>query len=225
MAKTASFTKRTLITKANSTMVIATGIAAFVLVFSAIASKTLISQASYQNRVISVKKKALATLESDLAARDSLVASYRSFVNTPQNVLGGNPDGTGDQDGDNAKVILDALPSRYDFPALATSLEKLISSQGLIILGISGTDEEITQSVAQTEGSEPQPIAMPFQLQVGGSYEGIQNLVDVFRRSIRPFQVQKVEISGDEGSMTATIDAQTFYQPEKSLNIKTEVVR
>lgn len=224
MAKTASFTKRTLITKANSTMVIVTGIAAFVVVFSVVASKTLISQASYQNRVIAVKKQALATLESDLSARDSLVASYKAFVGTPQNVLGGNPDGTGDQDGDNAKIILDSLPSKYDFPALATSLEKLISSQGLLIMGISGTDEEITQSVNQT-GTEPQPIAMPFQLQVGGSYESIQNLVDVFRRSIRPFQIQKIEISGDEGSMTATIDAQTFYQPEKNLTIKSEVVR
>jgi hypothetical protein len=224
MAKTASFTKRTLITKANSTMVIVTGIAAFVVVFSAVASKALISQASYQNRVIAVKKQALATLESDLSARDSLVASYKTFVGTPQNVLGGNPDGTGDQDGDNAKIILDSLPSKYDFPALATSLEKLISSQGLVIVGISGTDEEITQAVNQTD-AEPQPIAMPFQLQVGGSYESIQSLVDVFRRSIRPFQVQKIEISGDEGSMTAVIDAQTFYQPEKSLTIKSEVVR
>lgn len=224
MAKTASFTKRALITKANSTMVITTGIAAFIVVFSAVASKALISQASYQNRVIAVKKQALATLESDLSARDSLVTSYKTFVGTPQNVLGGNPDGTGDQDGDNAKIILDSLPSKYDFPALATSLEKLISSQGLVIIGISGTDEEITQAVNQSE-VEPQPIAMPFQLQVGGSYESIKNLVDVFRRSIRPFQVQKIEISGDEGSMTATIDAQTFYQPEKSLNIRSEVVQ
>jgi hypothetical protein len=223
MAKTASFTKRTLITKANSTMVLATGAAAFVVVFSLVASRTLISQASYQNRVISAKKEALSTLESDLAARDSLVASYKGFVGTPENVLGGNPEGTGDKDGDNAKIVLDALPSKYDFPAMVTSLEKLIEGQGLTIMAISGTDEEITQSVNQTN-AEPQPIAMPFQIQVGGSYDSIQNLVDVFKRSIRPFQIQKIEISGDEGSMTATIDAKTFYQPEKGLNIRTEVV-
>jgi hypothetical protein len=224
MAKTASFTKRTLITKANSTMVLATGIAAFVVVFSLVASKTLISQASYQNRVIAAKKTALKTLEDDLAARDSLVASYKNFVGTPQNVLGGNPEGTGNKDGDNAKIILDALPSKYDFPALATSLEKLIEGQGLTILNITGTDEEITQAVNQNT-AEPQPIAMPFQVQVSGSYDSVQGLVDVFKRSIRPFQVTKIELSGDEGSMTATIDAKTFYQPEKSLNIRTEVVQ
>lgn len=223
MAKTASFTKRALISKANSTMVVATGIAAFVVVFCAVASKTLIGQASYQNKVISAKKQALATLESDLAARDSLVASYKTFVDTPQNVIGGNPEGTGDKDGDNAKIILDALPSKYDFPALTTSLEKLISMEGLVIMGISGTDEEITQA-AQASGT-PQPVAMPFQVRVGGSYESIKSFVNVLERSIRPFQVLKVEVSGSEGSMTATIDAQTFYQPEKTLNIKSEVVR
>jgi hypothetical protein len=224
MAKTASFTKRALIGKANSTIVIATAIAAFVVVFCGIASKTLISQVGYQNRVISAKKKALSTLKSDLNARDSLVSSYKNFVDTPQNVLGGNPDGTGPQDGNNAKIILDALPAQYDFPALATSLEKLIGDQGLIILGITGTDEEITQAANQGTG-DPQPIMMPFQVQVGGSYESIKGLVSVLERSIRPFQVLKVEISGSEGSMTATIDAQTFYQPEKGLNIQTEVVK
>lgn len=224
MAKTASFTKRSLITKANSRIVWATGIAAFVVIFSAVACKTLVSQASYQNRVISEKKKALATLQSDLNARDSLVSSYRAFIGTPQNVLSGNPDGNGPQDGDNAKIILDALPSRYDFPALATSLEKLIVGQGLNIVAISGTDDEIAQSANLTSAS-PAPVPIPFKVQVTGSYQAIQGLVDVFERSIRPIQVQKVQITGADGSMTATIDAQTFYQPEKNLNIKSEVVK
>lgn len=224
MAKTASFTKRALITKANSTIVVATSVAAFVVVFCGIASKTLISQASYQNRVISAKKKALATLEGDLSARDSLVSSYKTFVDTPQNVMGGNPTGTGDRDGDNAKIVLDSLPSKYDFPALATSLEKLVKTQGLTIMGITGTDEELTQAANQTS-ADPQPIAMPFQIQVAGSYDAVKALVNDLERSIRPFQVNKVELSGSEGSMTAMIDAQTYYQPEKSLNIKTEVVR
>jgi hypothetical protein len=224
MAKTASSTKRALIGKANSTIVIATAVAAFVVVFCAIASKTLISQASYQNRVISTKKKALATLESDLNARDSLVAAYKTFVGTPQNILGGNPDGSGDQDGDNAKIILDALPSKYDFPALTTSLEKLITSQGLSIDSIAGTDDEVSQSATLASGA-PAPVAMPFQIQVNGSYESVKSLISIFERSIRPIQVQKIELTGSEGSMSAVIEAQTFYQPEKTLNIKSEVVK
>jgi hypothetical protein len=175
--------------------------------------------------VISNKKKALSTLKSDLSAVNSLKDSYKSFINTPRNVLGGNPTGTGDQDGDNAKIVLDALPSKYDFPALATSLEKLINSQGLQIQAIGGTDDELAQASNQ-ESATPQPIPEPFQIRVTGSYDATRNLLTVFERSIRPIQIQKIEISGDKGgSVTTTIDAQTFYQPEKSLKIRTEVVK
>lgn len=224
MAKTASFTKRALISKANSTMVIATAIAAFIFVFSMVASKALFSQASYQNKVIDQKKKALATLKSDISAVDSLKESYRSFVETPRNVLGGNPTGTGSLDGDNAKIVLDALPSKYDFPALATSLESLISSQGLEIQAISGTDEEVQQ---RQSSESPSPVPIPFQVRVSGSFESIKNLINAFERSIRPIQVKKVDMaSAAQGdSLTALIDAETFYQPEKSLKIKTEVVK
>lgn len=224
MARTTVFTKRSLISKANSAMVIATTIAAFVLMFTLVAGKSLLSEMSYQNRVIAAKKTALAQLKVDLEARDSLQESYGSFVKEDPNVLAGSAEGTTELDGDNAKIILDALPSKYDFPALATSLEKMINQQGLRITGISGIDEEAAQS-GQLATPAPEAVTMPFQLQVGGSYQSVQGLVDIMLRSIRPFQFQTIELSGDETSMNATISAQTFFQSEKALQIKTEVVR
>jgi hypothetical protein len=224
MARTTSFTKRSLINKANSTIVIATAVAAFVLVFALVAGKSLLGQMAYQNKVIGVKKEALKQLNADLAARDGLETAYKAFIDDDPNVLGGNPDGKKDGDGDNAKLVLDALPSKYDFPALTTSLEKVIVGQNLSIMGINGTDQEADETVQQTS-PDPQPVPMPFQVQVSGSYAAIQNLIDVFQRSIRPFQFLTMELSGDESSMTAVIDAQTFYQPEKSLEIKQEVVK
>jgi hypothetical protein len=224
MAKTASFTKRNLIDKANSTIVIATATAAFLVVFGLVASRALVSQMNYQNRVITAKKQALTQLESDLAARDSLVSSYKAFVNTPQNVLSGNPEGTGDNDGDNAKIVLDALPSKYDFPALTSSLEKLVRAEGMQVKSLTGTDDEVAQAENATS-ADPKPIALPFELQASGSYGSTRNLVNRFERSIRPFVFHKLSLSGDEGNMNMTITAQTFYQPEKSLKITTEEIQ
>jgi hypothetical protein len=223
MARVTSTTKRSLITKANSTMVVSTGVAAFLVIFCLVASKTLLSQANYQNRIIGAKKDAVKQLKDNITARDSLVSSYKAFVDTSQNVLGGNPSGSGAQDGDNAKLVLDALPSKYDFPALASSLEKMINAQNLQILGITGTDAEATQST-DASGS-PQPVAMPFQVQVSGSYDQIQGLVKMFNDSIRPFQIQSMELSGNQSSMAATITAQTYYQPEKTFKVQTEVIK
>lgn len=217
-------TKRSLISKANSTIVISTSIAAFVVIFSLVAAKTLLGQAAYQNRVISAKKEAVTQLKADLAARDGLVTSYKAFVSTPSNVIGGSPTGTGPQDGDNAKLVLDALPSSYDFPALATTLEKILAGQNLQIQSITGIDQELTEGSTTASGS-PKPIAMPFQVQVTGSYTAIQSLVDLFHRSIRPFQIQTMDLSGNQSNMTLAITAQTYYQPEKTFNVNAKVVK
>jgi len=224
MARTNLFTKRTLISKANTSMVAATTVAAFVLVFTLVAGKSLLSQLSYQNKVINVKKTALKQLNSDLAARDTLQAAYNKFVTQNPNMLAGDLNGSGPKDGSNATLILDALPSGYDFPALTTSLENLIKSENLKILGITGVDQELTEGGNSTSPA-PQAVAMPFTVQVGGTYQSVQDLINTFLSSIRPFQIQTLQLSGDESSMNATIAAQTFYQPGKTLNIKSQVVK
>lgn len=224
MAKMQISTKRLLIDKTNSRIVIYTSIAAFMVVFTLVSSNTLIHQATYQNRVIAAKKQAVSQLKTDVQSTSNLVTAYKAFVSTPQNVIGGDPNGTGPKDGDNAKVVLDALPSKYDFPALATSLEKLLTSQNVQIQSISGTDDEVAQSGGDSSGN-PQPVPMPFQVSVSGDYQSIQNLIGVFNSSIRPFQVQTMLISGNESNMTLTMTAQTYYQPEKVFNVSTKVVK
>lgn len=217
MARTTAFTKRVQIDKANRSTVIVTSIAAFVLIFAIVAGRAMISQIAYQQRVIDAKKEALATAQQDLQALDSLESAYNEFATADPNVLGGSADGEGELDGDNASIVLHALPSRYDFPALTSSLEELILSQGMQIVSISGTDEEATQS--DVSGPSPQPVAMPFQARASGSYGSVQDLISAFSRSIRPFQIQSMELSGGENNMTVSIDAKTFYQPEKTLTI------
>ncbi|HEV2402743.1 MAG TPA: type 4a pilus biogenesis protein PilO [Candidatus Saccharimonadales bacterium] len=224
MARTNSFTKRSLITQANRKIVTMTAVAAFLVVFSAIAAKTLVGQIGYQNRVISQEQRAKSNVEADLNARTNLVDAYQAFTTTPQNMLGGNPNGAGPQDGNNAKIVLDALPSTYDFPALVTTIESIIKGQGLSIQNISGTDQEV-QAQTNQSSSSPTPQAMPFQFSVQGSYQGIQNLINILQQSIRPMQIQNIQLSGNQASMTAAVSAQTFYQPQKLLNITKETVQ
>jgi hypothetical protein len=216
--------KRVLIDKSNSTIVAVTAVAAFVIIFCLVASKALISQELYQGRVISKKKVALSQLKSDITDSNSLLSSYKAFISPPTNLLGGNPTGTGAQDGNNAKLVLDALPSQYDFPALATSLGTLITGQGLKINSITGTDDEVAQQSTLASG-DPQPVPMPFSFVVEGSYEELQALISRLQQSIRPFQIQTMNISGSQSDVTATITAQTYYQPAKTLNITEETVK
>src|SRR3546814_913346 len=106
MAKaTRGSTKRALITQANKRIVVATAVATFVFMFSAVAANTLVRQMIYQNRVIGERKKALQVAEDSIVASEQLKVSYDAFLSTPQSLLGGNPTGSGDRDGDNAKIV------------------------------------------------------------------------------------------------------------------------
>jgi hypothetical protein len=216
--------KRILINKANTSIVIYVSVAAFITVFSLVATKTLISQAAYQNKVISTKRTAVHQLKDDIAATDTLKTAYDAFNGTAQNIIGGNPDGQGAQDGKNAKIILDALPSSYDFPGLTTSLEALLNGQHVKITSISGTDDEVAQSGNQSSAS-PQPIAIPFTTVSEGSYADAQNVISAYEKSIRPMQLLGIDLAGNKGKLTLTVNAQTYYQPAKSLNIKKQVVQ
>lgn len=217
-------TKRLAINKAYATILLAVGITTFVTVFSLVACKALYSQMRYQSKVSSKKETALKTLKANLQTSDQLITSYEAFANETTNVLGGNPKGDGPNDGDNPRIVLDALPSKYDFPALTTSIEKLLHDKGFSITSITGNDDEVIQS-AQDTSAEPQPVEMPFSVDVTTSDQRVKQLIQLFEKSIRPIQVHQMNLQSQNGQVKVTVTAKTFYQPEKSLNVTSEVVK
>lgn len=224
MAKIELSSKRIQLSKANLYIVTVVTVACFVSVFALTASKTLLSQRSYQAKVISKKVDAKKQLQTNIKARDQLVSQYKLFVGTGTNIIGGSSTGAGDRDGDSAKIVLDALPSKYDYPALATSLEKLMSSASLSITNISGTDDELNQGSAAASRT-PIPVDIPFVIAFDGTPQGTNAFLGTLARSIRPIQIQQITISGNDQKLSTNIKAKTYYQPGKSLDIKSEVVK
>jgi len=241
-------TKKIAIDKAYATIVVAVAAAAFVVVFSLVASKALLDQRSYQSKVIGAKKTALMTLENNLVAADQLGSSYLEFMGATTNVLGGNPLGDADRDGDNARIVLDALPSKYDFPAMTTSIDKLLRDQGFPPAVITGTDNEAAYSAA---GNIPAPdtssspsvdspfsngdatvntpisvgvVEMPFTVEVAASNRKGKDLMRLFERSIRPINIQKLTLEGNGKKLKFSINAITYFHPEKEVSVKTEVI-
>jgi len=213
------------ISKANTQMVAIVAVASFISVFSLIAAKTVLSQNAYQSKVIKAKESAHQQLQKNITAADSLVSSYQEFVAPSTNIIGGNTTGTGDKDGDNGKIILDALPSSYDFPALASSLEKILTGQSLKVGSISGTDDQVNQE-GNVSSPSPTPVPIPFSFSVSdANYDAIKQLVNTLQSSIRPIQIDTLTIAGGGNNMTATITAHTYYQPAKNLQITKQVVK
>lgn len=215
--------KRMKIDRANAVMVGVIAGASFLVIFALIASNQLLSQRAYQSRVITEKAAAKKQLEENVKQAKNLAGSYKAFVGSTENIIGGFSEGEGDKDGDNARIVLNALPSKYDFPALAASMEKLFNDRNYD-LKLEGNDDELNQQ-KQQGSSNPDPVDLPFVATVKGNYSAMQTLIKVVELSIRPISIQKLTLSGDDTTITMEISAKTYYLPEKTLDIKTKVVK
>lgn len=206
MANTTIKNKKDLISKANSRIFAAVIIASLIVSASLVATKILWDQRSFQSRVIDAKREVRDKLEQNYENAQELQKSFEVF-----------------EEGDvNSQLVLDALPSKYDYAALTSSIEKLAETGGYTLEAFTGTDES-----ADAVDSDAEPSAEPieFTVEVSGSYDDIQNFVKDIERSIRPFKVTLLTISAnDESEMTATAQIETYYQPTRNLEITTRRV-
>lgn len=218
-------TKRLAIDKANAQIVAIVGVASFVTVFCLVASQAVWSQNQYQARVTKAASKAHTQLIGNAQAYNNLQKSYEAFDNSPTNIIGGSSSGSGQNDGDNASIILDALPSSYDFPALTSSIEKILTNGNFTVSTIGGTDDQVAQQ-SNALSTNPQPVSMPFSFTVtNANYSAIQQLITTLQLSIRPLQIDSLTLSGGVNDMQLTVNAHTYYQPGKNLGITKQVVK
>jgi hypothetical protein len=238
--------KKAKIDKANAVILGFIAVASFVVVFSLVSTRYLINQFSYQVRVQSAQDKSIKALEQDKTAANDLVKSYERFNDETTNIIGGTVNGENGSNGDNAKIVLDALPSVYDYPALITSVQSLISqTQGVVTESISGTDvgtastsatgaASTTATTSTTATSTPPatstsapstPIAMPFTFSVQGSYAQMQQVITTFQESIQPMQILSISINGSDQTMTMNVSAQSYYLPASGFSVNTENVK
>lgn len=203
-------------------------LAVVVAVFCLLGSKTLLAKTIYQQKVISASNKANKQLDINLKNSSTLSTQYSSlFENSdPSNVLGGKSD-TSTQavppNIDNARIALDALPSIYDYPATVASLTKILTDDGITTPNITGTDQ--TGTVSNAVSSSPEPVAIVMGFTGTGSYRAVQKVLSDLERSIRPFDVTSVQLSGSETQLTINASLTTYFQPAKVLGITPKEIK
>jgi hypothetical protein len=204
------------------------GVATVIIVFCLMSTKALLAQASYQRRVINARHQGLHQLQANVAAANQLVTQYNQVFegDDPVNIIGGQntKDATAiPPNGDNARIVLDALPSKYDFPALLTSVNYILNKNNAQNVAIAGTDNTATAN--NSASNNPQPIQIQLTVSGTASYAQVQSIIGDFERSIRPFNVTSVQLSGSESNMSFTFALTTYYQQAKSLELTTKEVK
>lgn len=219
--------KHALIDKDNSRTLVAVAAAVFVVIFCLFSLKALISQSNFHRRVIKEKEATLSQLKKNKQAVDDLRKTYTAFVDEQQNILGGNADGDGPIDGDNAQLIIDALPGKYDFPALSSSIEKILKDGGYRIDGIGGSDEGM--AMADSSGSAAAgastAVEIPYSFSTSSSLEGIKTLLQTLEHSIRPMHVTSISLQGGDSGLRSSITLKTYFASGKTFQLGSKEVK
>ncbi len=208
--------------KAQTTMLGVVAASVVIVIFCLFGIKAMISKGAYQQRVLTAKNQAVKQLESNYTAAQALAKAYQNFASADPNILGGNVAGSGGTDGNNAQIVLDALPSTYDAPALASTVEKILSNHGVDIQSISVTDD--SASNPNTSVAKPSSVVMSFSLSGTSDYNTDQKVMQDFEKSIRPFDVSTLELSGSDGQLQMTLTMNSYYQQSQAVNLSVKKV-
>ena len=205
------------IDKDQSRMLIVIVVAVVISVFGLFATKAMVSKGLYQRRALHARKQVVDQLKANVNAANTLFKQYKVFASEDPNVLDGSTSGSGPLDGDNPRIILDSLPSKYDAPALASSIEKILTDENITISALTITDDPAGNS----DTPLPNPTAKPILFSFSGSnsYAGITKLLQTFEKSIRPFDINTLDITGTDDNLHVTAGVTTYYQPAKSLDL------
>jgi Tfp pilus assembly protein PilO len=200
--KDQQLSKREQVVKAGSTVLIVVAVSSVIVMFSVMSMRFLWQQKSYNSRVIKTKTEARDQLTTNLKNIDKLSQQFGE-LNSGETT--------------NSKTILHALPPVYDYAALASSIDSLASLSGVSSDTNIGED---TSSSALNFATTSQPVEIPLNLNIKGSYDAIRTYIDNLERSIRPIQIQALTYTGTNSDLQILIEAKTYYQPARSLDVE-----
>lgn len=222
-------TKALQIDKAQSKIILVIVVATIVTIFCLVSSRALLSQALYQRRVVNARNQSAKSLQTSINNANTLKTQYTDVFlgHGPQNVIGGLNENTevvngvtedtAPPKGDNARIVLHALPTSYDFPALLTSISQILSNNHINGASIGGTDDAV--NVKSDPSGNPAPSNIDLTISGTGTYGSVVTLINDFQRSIRPMDITHLSLAGNESSLSVTLSLTTYYQTAKTLTI------
>ena len=221
--------KKTQIISINNLRVISTSIAVFIVIFCFFAIKSLYSEGQYQNRVIAAQKKTLDVLNSDLSSVKNIESAYKAFnSNLEQNIIGGNTTVTTGNNGDNSKIILDALPTNIDVPAWSLNLNNLnlLLGQPPSFITLDPKSVAIDQAIV-SPSFKPVPIPIALAGSFASNPDNIGNIFDSIYKSIIPIKIISVSITASSAGKPSliTFTGSSNYQAPYKFSTSTEIVK
>lgn len=207
MATKKTLDKRTL--SVNNYIAIVAALSLLAILVTGFVVNVLGKQFIMNTKVIVGKQKAIGDLDTKIENANSLIDSYKNLGSTRE-------------------LIEHAMPNTTDFPQMVTIINNAAQSSGVRVKSMnpkvtsvgSTSKKESTSTSDSTEAKEYQ-----FGMDVEGSYPRVRDFIKNLELSARPIRVDAITIKGSGESLTMSIRATTYYQPEATLEDKKEPVK
>lgn len=204
------------IKKSSAQSFIAVVVASVVVSMTLVLANIMYDTSKFNSKVQGALEDTKLQLVANIEAVDSLEKSFAALQNG-DNLIAKQP-----EDKKNSEIILDSLPSVYDFPEIASSVNRLAEISEVELVAFQGTD---LGSDATNQSTLVEPIKIPFSVEVKGSYSAIAKFLLNSERNIRPIIVKSVSLSVSGNELSASVSAETSYQPAFDITIQKEVIR
>lgn len=246
----AAILKRDAIRKANKVMFGAVAGASAVLGIAVVGCIFLYQNIMFQGKVIGEQSKSLQNMDQNIKNIDVLkkklvaLQTNDDLRNTPK---------INDED-NNLRAILDALPADENVAALGASLtQKIFDVPGVSVESItpnpvsidvnlsdkntSETNTSATKPAQPTDGKDSknktgfkaiEVVASLTAKDVASSESGLSKLVEVLKkmeRSIRSFRITNFKFEKSKGTYTLNLTLQAFYMPEYQMALDSKTVK
>lgn len=219
--------KHQTISKDTKIITIVVSVTIFITIFAIFGLKDFLSLRSFQQKIIVADTTAYNQLNNDINSANILVKNYNKFLNnkskTIQNIRSTiiTPTTKGFHY-NGATMVLDAMPTTYDYPATESYLQNMLDSinQGNDTFSINNNSGGQSAGVFSTSAA---PVT--FSISANSiNYQALIQLVQVMKNSVRPITINSLSISGSNNSMTVNITAQLYYQSSQTFSIsQTEI--
>jgi hypothetical protein len=226
----AGLRKRQQISNANRTMFMWVAAVSAVVGIAIVGSILLYQKAVFNERVLGVKDKTVSTLRENNKVIPELEDKIRQ-MNTNQALT----DAMAPNQTQPIRVVLDALPSEANSPALGSSLQsKFLNDPALKIeslnvdpvLGVESQAQDNVQDASGAAAASANEITFRFSVSVDiNNANALKELLQRLERSIRAIDITSLKIEAQSNRLVLSVEGRAFYEPAKTVQLQEETVK
>ena len=226
----AGIRKRQQISNANRTMFMWVAAVSAVVGIAIVGSVLLYQKAAFNERVLAVKDKTVATLRDNNKVIPELEDKIRE-MNTNQALR----DAMAPNETQPIRAVLDALPSEANSSALGSSLQaKFLNDPALRIESltpdpVAGVESQTTSNVQDASSSVTtgeNQITFRFAVSTDiNNANALKDLLQRLERSIRAIDITSLKVEAQSNRLVLSVEGRAFYEPAKTVQLQEKTVK